>query len=132
MEIMYYDNRKPAVEQVIELYMQAAMPRPLHDIKRMQQMFDHASLIITAWHGDKLVGICRSVTDWFWCCYVPDLAVHPVYKRSGIGKKLLALTQEKVSDQCMILLLSVPSATEYYPKVGFAKDDRAFTINRTK
>jgi hypothetical protein len=32
----------------------------------------------------------------------------------------------------MTLLLSVPTAMEYYPKVGFVKEDRAFVIHRTK
>jgi len=32
----------------------------------------------------------------------------------------------------MILLLSVPTALEYYPKVGFEKENRAFMISRVK
>lgn len=35
-------------------------------------------------------------------------------------------------DQVMILLLSVPTAMTYYPKVGFTKEDRAFAIFRTE
>jgi hypothetical protein len=44
---------------------------------------------------------------------------------------LIDLTKEKVGEQSMILLLSVPTAMEYYPKVGFEKENRAFSINRT-
>jgi hypothetical protein len=32
----------------------------------------------------------------------------------------------------MLLLLSVPTAMEYYPKVGFKKVDNGFLIDRTK
>ena len=77
------------------------------------------------------LGVSRSITDWVWCCYLADLAVRQDYKKAGIGKKLIELTKEKVGEQSMILLLSVPTAMEYYPKVGFTKEDRAFTILRT-
>ena len=95
-------------------------------------MFENSDLIITAWDEDKLVGVCRTITDWVWCSYLADLAVSPDYKRSGIGKKLIGLTREKIGEQSMLLLLSVPTAMDYYPKVGFVRENRAFTIHRTK
>jgi predicted N-acetyltransferase YhbS len=52
------------------------------------------------------------------------------YQKFGIGKELIELTKEKVGLQCMILLLSVPTAMDYYPKVGFTKEERGFIINR--
>ncbi|MBL0742697.1 GNAT family N-acetyltransferase [Chryseolinea lacunae] len=132
MEIVYATNRMPTPAQVIELYTQANLPRPTHDVTRMQQMFDNSNLVITAWHGDMLAGVCRCVTDWVWCCYLADLAVSPVHKKSGIGKKMISLTKELVGEQSMILLLSVPDAMEYYPKVGFTKENRGFILNRTQ
>ena len=93
-------------------------------------MFENSDLIVTAWNGSKLVGVSRTITDWVWCSYLADLAVSPDYKRSGIGKKLIELTKERVGEQSMVLLLSVPTAMKYYPKVGFSKEDRAFIIHR--
>ncbi|HEY0771040.1 MAG TPA: GNAT family N-acetyltransferase, partial [Sphingobacteriaceae bacterium] len=85
-----------------------------------------------AWDGNHLIGVCRCITDWVWACYLSDLAVSPDYKQKGIGKKLIEITQEKVGEETMILLLSVPTAMEYYPKVGFSKENRAFIIDRKK
>jgi len=45
---------------------------------------------------------------------------------------MIELVREKVGEKTSIILLSVPTAMEYYPKVGFTKDDRAFSITRTK
>ena len=59
-----------------------------------------------------------------------DLAVDPGYQEKGIGKKLVEICQEEVGPQTMILLLSVPEAMTYYPKIGFSKEDRAFAIYR--
>jgi predicted N-acetyltransferase YhbS len=132
MEIIYKTDIIPAAEQVIELYNKAGLPRPTNDKERIQKMYDNSTLVVTAWDNDKLIGVSRCITDWVWCCYLADLAVDPSYQKSGMGKKLIELTKEKVGEQSMILLLSVPTAFEYYPKVGFTKEDRAFAIYRTK
>lgn len=132
MEIVYSHNRIPAAEQVIELFDKAKMPRPTGDRERIQKMIDNADLIGTAWAAEKLVGIVRIITDWCWCAYLSDLAVDPGYKQAGIGRNLFQLAKDKLGDETMILLLSVPSAMEYYPKIGFQKEDRAFMFPRSR
>lgn len=131
MEITYKFDIVPTAEQVIELYEIAGLPRPTKDPERIKKMFENSNLIVTAWDEEKLVGVCRTITDWVWSSYLADLAVNPDYKKSGIGKKLIELTKEKVGEQSMILLLSVPTAMDYYPKVGFTKENRGFIINRS-
>ncbi|WP_242928421.1 GNAT family N-acetyltransferase [Pontibacter vulgaris] len=130
MDIKYSFDDKPTAEQVIELYDNCGLPRPTGDKERIQKMFDNSNLIVTAWHEDLLVGVSRSITDWVWSCYLADLAVREVYKKAGIGKKLIQLTKERVGEQSMVLLLSVPTAMEYYPKVGFVKQESSFILNR--
>lgn len=132
MQIQYSTDILPTAKQVIELYNKSGLPRPTNDTDRIQKMYESSNLVITAWHDDKLVGVCRCITDWAWSCYLADLAVDPEYKKSGIGKKLIELTKEKVGQQVMILLLSVPTAFDYYPKVGFEKENRAFSMSRKK
>lgn len=132
MEIEYKLDRIPTAEQVIELYNEAGLPRPTDDAERIGKMFENSNLIVTAWDSHKLIGVCRTITDWVWSSYLADLAVSPDYKKSGIGKKLIDLTREKLGEQSMVLLLSVPTAMEYYPKVGFAKQNSAFIIERAK
>jgi N-acetylglutamate synthase-like GNAT family acetyltransferase len=132
MEIIYREDVIPSPEQVIELYDNAALPRPTDDRERIRQMFENSSLIISAWDGDQLVGISRSITDWVWCCYLADLAVRKDCQQGGIGKSLIYRTRERIGEQCMLLLLSVPTALDYYPKVGFSKQESSFIINRTR
>lgn len=132
MDVEFSFDKRPTADQIIELYDQSGLPRPTQDKERIQKMYDSSNLIVTAWDNDILVGVSRSITDWAWSCYLADLAIHPDYQKGGIGKKLIDLTKEKVGDQVMILLLSVPTAMTYYPKVGFTKEDRAFAIFRTK
>jgi N-acetylglutamate synthase-like GNAT family acetyltransferase len=132
MEIKFEAGKIPDVGQIIELYNDAGLPRPTHDRERIKKMFENSDLVITAWDGDLLVGVSRSITDWCWSCYLADLAIRKEYQKNGIGKKLIELTKEKVGEQSMVLLLSVPTAMEYYPKVGFQKQESSFIINRLK
>lgn len=132
MHINYRTDIVPAIAQIIELYETSGLPRPTHDKERITAMYKNSDLIVTAWDGENLVGICRTITDWVWSSYLADLAVNPNYKKSGIGKKLIEITREKVGEQSMVLLLSVPTAMEYYPKVGFTKENRGFIIERSK
>jgi predicted N-acetyltransferase YhbS len=130
MNIDYSFEKRPTAEQIIELYDNAGLPRPTHDKERIQRMFDNSNLIVTAWDKNLLVGVSRSITDWVWACYLSDLAVKDEYKKEGIGRQLIRLTKEKVGNQSMVLLLSVPKAMEYYPKVGFKKQESSFIIDR--
>jgi N-acetylglutamate synthase-like GNAT family acetyltransferase len=132
MELIYSFDIIPTSEQVIDLYENAGLPRPTHDKERIKKMYANSNLIITAWDKELLVGVSRCITDWVWSCYLADLAIRKDYKKSGIGKKLINLTKEKVGEQTMVLLLSVPTAMDYYPKVGFMKEDRSFIIHRAK
>ncbi|MBB2145534.1 GNAT family N-acetyltransferase [Pedobacter sp. LMG 31464] len=132
MDITYSFEERPNADLIIELYDNAGLPRPTHDKERIQKMFDNSNLIVTAWDGDLLIGVSRCITDWVWSCYLADLAIRKEYQKDGIGKTLINLTKEKVGEQSMILLLSVPTALEYYPKIGFKKQESSFIIDRAE
>ena len=132
MNIVYSTSKKPTATQIIELYENAGLPRPTNDKERIQKMFDNSNLVVTAWDDDLLVGVARSITDWVWSCYLSDLAVRDDYQKDGVGRNLINLTKEKVGDQSMLLLLSVPTAMEYYPKLGFKKQESSFIIERAE
>ena len=130
MNITYLLDRVPSSDQIIDLYNNAGLNRPTGDKGRIEAMYRHSNFIVSAWDGDQLVGVARSITDFNWSCYLADLAVRSDYQTKGIGKKLIELTKETLGPTCMILLLSVPSALEYYPKIGFEKMNSAFWLKR--
>lgn len=132
MPIIYKTGIAPEVSAVIEVYDSSGINRPIKDIERIAEMYAHSNLIVSAWDGEKLVGIARSLTDFCYCCYLSDLAVRKDYQKQGIGKELIRVTKEKIGERSMLLLLSAPAAMEYYPKVGFRKMENAFMISRTK
>ncbi len=132
MAIIYKSGIMPDIKQVIDLYNSSGIKRPTADFERTRKMYSNSNLLVTAWDEDKLVGIARSLTDFCYCCYLSDLAVRMEYQKQGIGKELIRLTQIAIGDQTMLLLLSAPSAMEYYPKLGFQKVENGFIIPRKK
>jgi len=130
MNITYKFDVTPETDSIIALYEDAGLNRPTKDTLRIRKMYENSNLVISAWDGDLLVGIARSLTDFCHCCYLSDLAVRKDYQKEGIGKKLIYLTKEKIGDESMLLLLSAATAMEYYPKVGLEKVQNGFIINR--
>ncbi|ADQ81516.1 GNAT family N-acetyltransferase [Riemerella anatipestifer] len=130
MEIAYKSDIIPNVEQIIEVYNSSGINRPTVDKERIEKMYSNSNLILTAWEGDELVGVSRSLTDFSYCCYLSDLAVKKEYQSRGIGKKLIELTKSKIGKQVALILLSAPSAMDYYPRIGMKKIDNGFIIKR--
>jgi len=132
--VEYRINHTLTVEQFIDLLNRSTLAarRPLASAERVQRMLDYANLTVTAWDGEKLVGVARSSTDFAFYCYLPDLAVDEAYQRSGIGKMLITLTRIVAGDEASLILLSAPAAMEYYPKVGFEKLENAFAVKRER
>ena len=121
MSIEYFHDRKITSAQFVDVLKRSTLAerRPIDDLERIADMLSHASLVCTAWDGDILVGVSRSLTDFSYCCYLSDLAVDVAYQKKGIGKQLIRLTQSRLHPQCKIILLSAPKAEGYYPKIGF-------------
>ncbi len=94
--------------------------RPIEEFDIIHGMCTNADIIVTARNAEgELIGVARSITDWHYCTYLSDLAVHKKYQHQGIGKKLIQETQ-KAAPTTNLILLSAPAAVEYYPKIGMA------------
>jgi len=131
-EIEYRHNFPLDTDDVIRVFDSSGISRPTQDKPRIARMFSAPRLIISAWDGQRLIGLSRSLTDYSYCCYVSDLAVDKAYQGRGIGRELLRRTQELVGDEVTVILLSAPGAMSYYPTVGFQQADNAFIVKRKR
>jgi predicted N-acetyltransferase YhbS len=130
MSIRYQISRSITGEEFVDLLRRSTLAerRPVEDSKCIQGMLENADLLCTAWDNGKLVGVARSVTDFEYCCYLSDLAVDESYQKQGIGRELIRLTQSRLGAKAKLILLSAPSAVDYYPKIGFAAHPSAWVI----
>ncbi len=132
MHIEYKINASVSVDQFIDLLRESTLGarRPIDDRACMEGMMNNSNLVVSAWHGDALIGIARSVTDFHYACYLSDLAVHRDYQRRGIGKCLQNITQAQLGANCKIILIAAPTANSYYESLGFTNNPRCWVLAR--
>ena len=118
------------VDEVTDVYRDLTLGerRPVDDRQRMLAMLANANLVVTAWDGDIMVGIARSVSDFAYATYLSDLAVRRSHQRRGIGRALIARTQRE-GGQARIILLASPAAADYYPRIGLRRHDSAWCLS---
>ena len=117
------DGLTPA--RIITLYRRAPLLRPTSDPERVWEMFENASLVLTAWHKTHLVGIARVLTDGVLFSYLCDLAVEPDVQRLGVGKALI----NAILDHCKgteLILRDSDISAGYYAHLGFHRVENAW------
>jgi len=130
--ITYRIGNDLPLDQVIDLYVASTLGerRPVDDRDRMAAMLRHANLVVTAWDGDLMVGIARSLTDFSYVTYLSDLAVRSSHQRHGIGRELISRTMDAAGPKAYLTLLSAPKAVDYYPHIGFEQHPSAWILRR--
>jgi GNAT superfamily N-acetyltransferase len=127
--IRYSTSRNISVAQFRELLAASTLGerRPVDEPERLDAMLKHATLLVTAWEGDQLVGVSRCLCDFGFANYCSDLAVRESHQRLGIGRELLRLSLE--TGGCKLILLSAPKAVTYYPHIGLTQHPSAWTLD---
>jgi ribosomal protein S18 acetylase RimI-like enzyme len=128
--ITYRRGNDLDLDELLDLYRSCSLGarRPIDDRAIFSDMIRHANLVITAWDGDLLVGISRSLTDFSNVTYLADLAVRESHQQRGIGVELIRQTREALGPRSMIVLLAAPAAVDYYPKIGFTRHESAWIL----
>lgn len=130
-DITYQHDRSITSEQFVDVLNRSTLGerRPVTEPERIAAMLHHANLVCTAWDGDRLVGVARSLTDFQYCCYLSDLAVDVAYQNRGIGTELIRMTQSRLHPKANVILLAAPKAREYYPKIGMQPHSSAWVTS---
>ena len=130
--IEYRSDKKITSEEFIDILKRSTLDRrrPVDDRDRIQLMLEHGNVLVTAWDGDRLVGVSRALSDFSFCCYLSDLAVDENYQKQGIGKRLIGLTHQVAGEKTALILLAAPDASKYYPHIGMERFTDCFLIRR--
>ena len=102
--------------------------RPVDDEECLKGMVENSNLMVSAWFENKLIGIARSMTDFHYACYLSDIAVDDEFQNKGVGRQLIEITRGRLGSQCKLILISAPAASDYYPKLGFAHNNRCWVL----
>ncbi|MCH5585419.1 GNAT family N-acetyltransferase [Shimazuella sp. AN120528] len=76
--------------------------------------------ILSVYHGDKLIGTGRVVSDGMIIGYITGLIVHPDYRNRGIGRDIMQKLIAKCNQSYLtIQLLTANDCISFYQQLGF-------------
>lgn len=85
------------------------------------QALKHSSFVLTAWDGDKLVGLVRGLDDGGMTAFLHYLLVSPHYQHRGIASQLVERAKEHYSSYFYINLMPEESSNApFYQSHGFS------------
>lgn len=119
-DIHFSETRDIALDGLIALYQAndwsaAEKPQLLH-----QALLASHSLV-TAWDGNKLVGLGNAISDGCLVVYFPHLLVLPEYQGRGIGKQLMRKLLFLYDGFHQQVILADGQAPDFYRKCGFER-----------
>lgn len=88
--------------------------------EKLQIALSNSSRVISAWDGEKLIGLIRGLDDGIWQATIDCLLVNPEYQGRGIASTLLKYLLDDYSD--FLYVDVVPDEKRnvaFYEKHGF-------------
>ena len=120
MNIEYKETKDFTEKEIEELFLSVNWLSGKYP-QRLIKALKSSSLVITAWDGEKLVGLIRALDDGEMVAFLHYLLVRPEYQGRGIAKHLLMLVKEKYRDY--LYLNAMPDEKRnvpFYQQNGFA------------
>lgn len=90
--------------------------------EKLQRAMQNSCVVISAWDGDKLVGLVRGLDDGETVGFIHYLLVNPDYQGFHIGAGLMNRIMEKYKNLLHIKVMpSDPKTVPFYEKFGLYK-----------
>ncbi|MDR2953799.1 MAG: GNAT family N-acetyltransferase [Prevotella sp.] len=118
MNITYKDIKDFRPEDLQELFLSVDWSSGHYPNKLVVAM-KNSSTVLTAWDGDKLVGLINALDDGIMTAYVHYLLINPEYHKMGIGKELVNIIKIRYEEYLRIVLIAYEKETEFYKHNGF-------------
>jgi len=116
-------DRSPELAELVALYSSVGWTSYTAEPERLQLAVRQSLRVVTAWDGERLVGLARVVGDGVSIVYLQDVLVHPDYARSGVGTFLIDAVFEPYSDvrQQVLITDDEPGQRAFYESLGFTE-----------
>lgn len=119
MEIKYTEDKNFTMEQTEKLFLSVGWVSGQYP-ERLYKALINSSTVITAWDGDRLVGLVRLLDDTEMVAYMHYVLVNPDYHGHGIASKMIELVKEKYKNYLYIEIMPEESKNaSFYQKHGF-------------
>lgn len=107
-------------EALLHLYESVGWSAYTQDNPDLTSLLEGAKHYLTAWDGERLIGLIRVVGDGVYIAYIQDVLVHPDYQRQGIGKYLMQkmLKEIRYAKQIILTTENSPATKAFYQSLG--------------
>lgn len=117
--ITYTEEKKFDNKSVVDLFSSVGWVSAQYPT-RLYKALMHSSTVITAWDGDRLIGLVRVLDDSELVAYIHYVLVHPDYHGQGIAGTMVEMVKEKYKDYLYIELMPEERKNAaFYEKHGF-------------
>ena len=117
--ITYTEEKKFDNKSVVDLFSSVGWVSAQYPT-RLYKALMHSSTVITAWDGDRLIGLVRVLDDSELVAYMHYVLVHPDYHEQGIAGTMVEMVKEKYKDYLYIELMPEERKNAaFYEKHGF-------------
>ena len=82
-------GRIPGAKDVRALYDSVGWSAYTDDLDSLMRGLAGSAHVVTAWRGERLVGLARVISDGHTIAYLQDVLVDPEHQRRGIASELV-------------------------------------------
>lgn len=119
MKITYTEEKVFTQEAVQELFLSVGWLSGQYP-SRLYKALKNSSTVLTAWEGDKLVGLVRVLDDSEMVAYIHYVLVNPDYQGKKIAATMIGMIKEKYKDYLYLEIMPEESKNAaFYQKFGF-------------
>ncbi len=118
MAIEYKDTKEFTAEELERLFLSVKWSSGAYP-GRLVVALRNSDTVLSAWDGQRLVGLINVLDDSIMTAYIHYLLVDPEYQGHGIGRELTRQVLDLYKDYLRILLVSYEDGVAFYESLGF-------------
>lgn len=128
-DITIFDTKIPEASEAVELFLAIGWGQSSdYSTTKWQKIFVN-SQCITAYDGERLVGLLRYLTDGFQDTQICECVVSPEYQKQGIGTQML----ERLIGLCghtSIYGSALQDTESFFNRSGLQSREKMVTVSR--
>lgn len=91
---------------------------------KLARAMANSTAVVSAWDGDRLVGLVRALSDGETVAFLHYLLVDPAYQGQHIGDELMRRILAPMADLLYVKIMpSDPATIPFYARYGFRQYD---------